>query len=132
MFFSKVISSLNGFETISATTEPEIFQYYTANQNIKKIEIYTLQHFNDTIQSGEDISNEFLVDNDNILYTKIPNAFKILNRDFYVQPYNTINLVCKIPAKTGTGQFKVKVLLSDDRVLEAETLPIQFIENDEN
>ena len=132
MFFSKVISSLNGFETISATTEPEIFQYYTANQNIKKIEIYTLQHFNDTIQSGEDISNEFLVDNDNILYTKIPNAFKILNRDFYVQPYNTINLVCKIPAKTGTGQFKVKVILSDDRVLEAETLPIQFIENDEN
>ena len=78
------------------------------------------------------LSNEFLVDNDNILYTKIPNAFKILNRDFYVQPYNTINLVCKIPAKTGTGQFKVKVLLSDDRVLEAETLPIQFIENDEN
>jgi DUF1365 family protein len=55
-----------------------------------------------------------------------------LNRDFYVQPYNTINLVCKIPAKTGTGQFKVKVILSDDRVLEAETLPIQFIENDEN
>jgi len=132
MFFSKVITSLNGFETISATTEPERFQYYTANQYIKKLEIYTLQYFNDTLQSGDEISNEFLVDNDKILLTKLPRAYKILNRDFYVQPSNSINLVCKIPAISRTGQFKVKVILSDDRVLESTTLPILFIENDEN
>ena len=117
-------------ETISAK-EPFIINY-TANQDIRKIEIYTLQHFNDTIQSGENISNQFLVDDDKPLYTKIPKAYNILNRDFYSEPYNTISLVCKIPAKRQTGQFKVKVILSDNRVLEAETLPIQFIENYEN
>lgn len=130
LFFSKLISNINGFETISAK-EPFIINY-TANQDIRKIEIYTLQHFNDTIQSGENISNQFLVDDDKPLYTKIPKAYNILNRDFYSEPYNTISLVCKIPAKRQTGQFKVKVILSDNRVLEAETLPIQFIENYEN
>lgn len=128
--FSKLISNLNGYETVSAN-EPLISEYYTANQNIKRIEIYTLQNINDSIHSGDDISNEFLVDNGDILYTRITNADKILNKEYYINPYNTINLVCKIPAKAATGQFRVKVILSNDKVLEAETLPIKFIENDE-
>lgn len=132
MFMSKITSNINSFETISARSEPPNFKMYSTNQNIVKIEIFTLQYFNDTIQSGHNITNEFLVDDNKPLYTKISNAYSIINRGSYANPYNLINVVCKIPANSKTGQFKVKVFLSDNSVLEAKTLAIQFIENNEN
>lgn len=128
---SRVISNINGFATLSAR-DSYYEEYFTANQKINKIEIYTLQNFNDSIHSGADISKEFLVDNGDALYTKISNADDIFNIKYFSNPYNTIYLVCKIPAKGAIGQFRVKVILSDERVLEAKTQPVQFVENNEN
>jgi len=129
-YYSELINSLRGFESINAT-EP-CMQSFKSNQSIEKISVFTIEDFNDSISAGADMTNHFLIQTDEPIYQKTENVKLSFNKNIYGSASVTIQLVCDLPARRKTGRFAIEILLSDNRKLKTETLPIIFVDGDEN
>jgi hypothetical protein len=103
---------------------------FTAKDSIVNIKIFTLNDFDDTFTADSDISKYFKVHQDE-LFQNIDAFVKSPAKRFEFGGWQLENIIDLLlinpPTKGKKHQFKVQYYLSDGRILEQITTPIDLI-----